>query len=397
MLPLDLELIDENYLNTLIENEISENRHLEYKRTIPGPDWSNSRFLEEVASFANDGPGDLLLGVDAPDGIPTEIVGCESNNTDQETLRLGQIIENGLDPSYRQFRCHPITLQNGRVVFVLRISLSFARPHRVGAKGALMGRGPAGKTPMDMSQVRNMILQADRFQVRVRGFRQDRLAELGGGTSPVPINDGPAFVAHLVPLQAVVGPSSHIAPDMQQGAEYFRPLLGGADMSHRYNLEGTVFHVVQRRLQTPAYTHVYRTGIIESVLAHTWAPTREDLDDGVLAHAIVPIFGICVRLHAVLPGWIAGLQRMNIGPPYYLLLSMFHLGNAATPRYNNVGEYEMRYSDRDIMVVPDIELPWPTDELALALRPVFDMFAQAWGYDGSLLYDDDNWRPERCN
>jgi hypothetical protein len=385
MLPVDIDAVALVDLNRLKENRVHESRQIEYKNEIPGPNYNVTSFLETVASFANEGPGDLILGVEAKDGVPVAISGCEVPNVDATALKIDQLIRDRLDPPYRQHRVRPIEVSAERWVFVIRIPLSYARPHRVDDKGAIMGRGTAGKHPMDMAQVREMILEAYAFEDRVKRFRADRLDALVKNHPPVPLARGPQLVVHVVPLQALVGSSLRGAPGMDLGVKYFRPMLWHSGLSFQHNLEGTVFFE-RAKEGSDAYTHVYRSGIIESVLVHTY---REEAPRNL--HPL-SLSAIGDRLVKHLPQWLAGLAEMESAPPFYLMLSMTHLTGAYVPYDFNSGR-EASFPDRATVVVPELELQWPTKHLPGEIRPVLDILWQSFGYGGCPQYGaDGSWQ-----
>ena len=56
-----LEDITEKDLNELIENQVIEKKHLEYKRLLPsGRESDKKEFLADIISFANTSGGDII-------------------------------------------------------------------------------------------------------------------------------------------------------------------------------------------------------------------------------------------------------------------------------------------------------------------------------------------------
>ena len=372
MLPTNLQDIREQHIQRLLTDGIAESRHIEYK----GPSYNSTSVAESVASFANDGPGDLVLGVEEDHGVPVSVVG-KNVDPDAEKLSLDQAIRDLLDPHYRQHRIESVRLNNGNFVFVIRVPLSFGRPHRAGAKGAIMGRSAAGKYPMKMAQVRDMILQADALAERAREFRVGRLQILNDGHGPVPLRKGPTFVAHVVPAQAFGSPATGSGPEYQDGVTNFRPLRGSG-ISWLPNLEGKVFHDPSGR----AYTHVYRSGIIEVVEVFDYRPpSTPGAAPEPFEFSLVPIAN---DLMTFAPRWLSGLGQMDVAPPHYLFLSMCRVSRTVC-----LGPGVLRSTlERDVILLPEIELPLPTPaDLSPALRPVLDILWQAFGFEACELYD----------
>jgi hypothetical protein len=75
LLHIPLSQIDEARLQVLITAGAAESCTIEYKRTIYGNAHADySEFLADTSSFANTSGGDLVLGMDAANGIPTAIM-----------------------------------------------------------------------------------------------------------------------------------------------------------------------------------------------------------------------------------------------------------------------------------------------------------------------------------
>ena len=76
MLPVAIKDVDVSVLQDLVVNGVREEKTIEYKREMPGAADSDAvRFLATVSSFANTAGGDILLGVEANDGVPVKLPG----------------------------------------------------------------------------------------------------------------------------------------------------------------------------------------------------------------------------------------------------------------------------------------------------------------------------------
>ena len=69
MIPKPINKIGLEDLRALIDGEVAESKTLEYKREMPGRG-DPILLLAAVSSFANTSGGDLLIGVEAAEGIP---------------------------------------------------------------------------------------------------------------------------------------------------------------------------------------------------------------------------------------------------------------------------------------------------------------------------------------
>ena len=77
--------------------------------------------LTDASSFANTIGGDLIIGMDEANGIPTAIPGVSIANVDADKLRLDEIIRRGIEPRI-DFPIHTIDTGTGTTVFIIRES-----------------------------------------------------------------------------------------------------------------------------------------------------------------------------------------------------------------------------------------------------------------------------------
>jgi len=104
LLHIPLDRIDEASLNALIAGVAAESRSIDYKRETYGNTHSAySEFLADISSFANTSGGDVVLGMDATNGVPTAITPLPMP-MEAEILRLEQVAQSGLQPRKRASR-----------------------------------------------------------------------------------------------------------------------------------------------------------------------------------------------------------------------------------------------------------------------------------------------------
>src|SRR6266508_3467125 len=88
----------EEDLLTLI-GTASEGRVIDFKRDPIGTsDDAKREFLADVSSFANTVGGHVVIGMDEDEGIASNLLGIDVPDVDAETLRLENILRDGLDP-----------------------------------------------------------------------------------------------------------------------------------------------------------------------------------------------------------------------------------------------------------------------------------------------------------
>jgi hypothetical protein len=257
ILPADIE--------ALIVNAASEGTTLEFKRELPGgSDDAKREFLADVSALANTSGGDILYGIDEEDGSAAAITGIGITDLDAELLRLGNILNSGLEP---RIRYSPLVIRCAAgSVLLLRIEKSWNAPHHVIFRGndRFFGRTAAGKYPLDVQQLRRAFIENSTVTERLRNFRAERLANIVANVTPVAMDAGPKFVLHLLPFDAFFS-DPRFDVDQQLPINHFKPLSGGG-WGHRLTLEGKLVSATQRDgMPTASYMHLYRNGIVEIV------------------------------------------------------------------------------------------------------------------------------------
>ena len=265
-----LENITEKDLNELIENQVIEKKHLEYKRLLPSDRESDKKeFLADIISFANTSGGDIIYGIaqDNNTGYPAELSGVNMSNKDQEILRLESIIRDGIEPRIiPQVATKFIPLSNSKNILIIRIKRSLLSPHRVKYAGTnrFYARGTNGKYELDVEELRNAFISRDTISDNIRKFREDRIANLFVNETPTPFCDGAKIVLHSIPLISFTPSTVYDIDSITQKWDYIKP-INGSSLTSRYNLEGFLVHSVTQSGRSYSYTQIYRNGIIEAV------------------------------------------------------------------------------------------------------------------------------------
>jgi predicted HTH transcriptional regulator len=203
---LPLDRINGAFLESLRTDAVAEGRDLEYKEQLPGGDEASKReFVQDVSSFANSVGGDLIYGVrgarDAAGthtGTPESIVGLPGVNLDQEQLRLGQLLLNGVSPRVPGVRFHAIPRGAEPPCLLVRVPQSPIRLHMVTFSGIwrFYGWGAAGRVQLDVGEIRSGFLEVETAQDRLRRFRLDRVARVIAGETPIKMGDGAKLIFH---------------------------------------------------------------------------------------------------------------------------------------------------------------------------------------------------------
>jgi hypothetical protein len=400
-----IEQVVEADLRTLIEDQVSERKTIEYKQALPGKsNGERKEFLADVVSFANASGGHLVYGMKEEGGLPIELCGLDLDDPDSTVTALDSSIRTGIKPRIPGVVVWPVRLDSGRVAIVIRVPRSFASPHMVtyGGSSRFFARTSNGKEQLDVEQIRAAFLMSDKTAERVRDFRLDRVAKIRAEDTPVPLTQGAKIVLHVVPLGAF-SPLAQI--DLQSVAVVSRELqlipLGRpvAGPDGRYNLEGYVRYTRSRddRYAT-AYLQIFRSGALETVdtslVSHS--ATGGHLQAANLKADVIEKLGYYVSslklLGADVPFAVAmsllGVKGYEIGPRETALMHGNGRFNRDVIRYKAEKElapdkmYRIGRFDRDMILVPEVLLESFDTDIAHLMKQPFDVVwnAAGWAY-----------------
>ena len=392
MIPTGLEHIDEAQLQALIENPVREKRSIDYKAQLYGNDYAQHReFLADVSSFANGVGGDLVIGVKERGGLPVALSGIETDDIDAEIQRLQQVLLHGLGPRLSGCDFHPVPLASGNFIVVIRTVRSWNAPHRVILKGhdKFYVRDTNGKHPMNVDELREAFVLADRIEQRIRQFRRQRFHAIPAHEIQVPLFDGATLILHLIPLSAFATREALPIQVLDQKRNLLRPIGSGGSM--RINLDGILFYsggpAADGKPQiSNAYTQLYRNGIIEAVTVMARREDREPIPSQLYEEALIEALG----------PYLQAQRELGILPPVYLFLGFV---NARGHRFavNKAllfrgGPGLQGYLDRDDIELPEAVVEDLNAEPIKVLRPLFDQIWNAFGFERSLNFDEHgNW------
>ena len=389
MISKPIDEIEKEDIDSLITNSVAENRVIEYKDSLPGNgDEDKREFLADVSAFANSAGGDLIYGIQEKDGIAISASGAVVLNRDGETLRLENIIRDGLGPRITGIRIQWVDgFPNGSVL-VIRIPKSWASPHMVVFKNAsrFYSRNNAGKHQMDVAEIRSSFLLSETIPERIRSFRLDRLSRIMTDEAPISLGTLPKVVLHLVPL-AAFGSETRLSPaDLRNQGNLLRPLDNSASSS-RFNIDGWL--AASPEPPAPEYSLIFRNSVIESVGASRLICDFDKPNRKVIASQIFE-----EKIWEAVGRYLNAYRKFNVSPPCFVMLSL--LGCKGYVMAQPGGSHTVRSTsiDRDVLALPEHVV----DDFSLSatkiMQPVFDMIWNAAGQEKSPYYDAEGNRKQ---
>lgn len=303
-------------LQRLVDNLVAESRHIEFKRDLPGgSDSERRKFLWNVTSFANAQGGDLIYGIDAPQGIATDLPGIETDDPDAAIQRLDNMLQASVAPRLIGVRMRWVPLANDRQVLVVRIPAGLAAPHRetFQNQGRFYTRNNAGKSEMDVHDLRHAFTESQGLPGRFRQLHAEAIARAKGHEMPLQIAPQPTAVVSVIPMalfreereipvirdHAVlpIEPREHSSVDMIEGVMVHTPII-----------DGTLVR---------SFAITYRTGRVDVA----WTIGRESEDQGQKQRLVfAPSFeqGLLDAAHAP----EARLRQYGVEGPWVILATV---------------------------------------------------------------------------
>lgn len=378
MIHRKLEMITEADLQALVDDQERESRDLEYKRETP----DKRKLLKAVAAFANTVGGDLILGIQCPDGadsdaaVPEEVIGLESSDADAEARRIEQMLRSSLDPALDSVRVAAVPLENGRTVLIVRVFQSWQRPHRVKESEKFYGRAAHHVYNLSVPELRRAFVGAEGLADRIRRFVADRLIAIRAGETLVPLEGDAHLVLHLIPLGALE-PGSDALSTRQLRNTYFSPLSAGRARGDRPTLEGHAwwFNSPTDTNSVHSLVHLHRCGVLEAV---DTGRLSVDSDD---THGLVEAGPLKLALTTSLREYLQRFMEFEVHPPAYLFLSLL---GARRRRLLFTGQRRsgsMMSFGRDSLTLPEVildDFTIPAEELS---RNFMERLANACGTD----------------
>lgn len=395
-MPLDiipLDSVSEEHLQRLVEDHEQESKTIEFKLELPGSGHEeHKKFLAAITSFANTVGGDLIYGVQAPNGIAEKVLGL-NGDLDAAMSRLENLIRTATQPRVTAYNFRLIPVSSGNKVLVFRISRSWALPHRVilGGHDKFYGRNSTGKYELDVPQLRSLFLLSETTADRIRNFRAERISLILSGQTPIALEPGPKTILHVVPFNAFGGGQTF--PVSKIYDRDFLPLLPPGDyggVSKRHNFDGivTYSHMGATSL-APSYLQLFRTGIIESV--DTRLIQVADSTRGGVGEGQITIWGESFEQQMLgdVQQYLNNVQAsLGVTPPVIIMLSLLNVKGAFM--YTTM-PYNVKRIDRDHLLVSEVMAETLLDTGQL-LKPVFDIIWNACGYAESPYYGSDGKR-----
>ena len=374
----------------LIEDEVCENKFLDYKSALnlETPD-ERKEFLADITAFANADGGDIVFGIkeDSDTKLPVELVGIDIQSTDDLILRIGNMLRDSVEPRIPSWEYNLFPLENGKHILIIRAGLSYLSPHRVlsGKGDRFFIRNTNGKHPMDVGELRSSFTMSQTLFKEIDNYIEESLITIAQNRNRELLEEIPIFVLQFMPLSTF---------------RYDRPLYSVKEVDacitatphhqHRITIDGVVEAYKGDSVHNPYLSSriYYKTnGIVEFSTTGFFQPQFKDSNRSPSEPEDI------VWSPTLLDDSISRTEktkkyygRLGVNAPILLSCSILRgKGYSLSTSRRRHGAAKI---DRDVVTVPPVtinELEQTTTEM---LRPIFDSIWNAFGYFHCSAYEE---------
>jgi len=388
MYELNWDDVGEENLQYLIDNQILEQKTLEYKLILLGnSDGDKKEFLADVSSFANTNGGIIIYGIREDEShIPVELIGLDINS-DDEQRRLESIIRDGIEPRIPNIAIKIIDLNNGNKSLLIRIPKSWLSPHMVTFKGTskFYLRASNGKYQMDIGEIRTAFTHSDSQIQQIKNFVQNRISEIYSNNPQLQMDNYPKLVVHIVPISSF---ETSICENFNRLSEIVLLPMCSGGANRGYNADGLItYSRYQDDGLVRGYVQIFRNGVIEAVSSFL-----SEFD----TERVLPITLIENVIIDAIKNYSKAYGILKIDPPIYIFINLISVKGLELPRSGRFGFFHRSIPiQKDLISLPNVEFnkvefnsSTNIDELKKVLKLPFDTLANAVGLPGSTSYDE---------
>jgi hypothetical protein len=400
MLPVNLNDLTDEHIQSLFDSEVAEGLTLEYKQQLPtNQSEEKKEFLFDIAAMANSAGGDIVYGIverrgedQNATGIAQSLMGLKLTNVQDEIIRLSNLIKDGIAPRITGIQMIPVNCQDGDVL-AIRIPKSWNRPHMVtiGSTNKFYGRVGATKYLMSVDEIgRAFSEQSDlgRTIEQWRRSRSERLSIQGGG--PIPLSSEVTFLFHVIPAESftrtVLDRSWRVSEE-----EKLHIYVPHGAASWRYNADGFLcFGAPVAENQYCGYTQIFRSGIIEYADSAIFGPPHQGMQPMIFGQEIERQMVQCYK------DALRRFQSQGQSGPVYIGFSLTGLTNKMIFATLMSSVFRKGGIRENIFVSPEVFVDiteTETHPYPKTLLPLVDTMWQIDGREGTPFRKPDGWYP----
>jgi len=415
--------------------KVPESRILDYKISLH----SRSKMVEDesvgfndsekreisadISAFANTEGGTIIYGAKEENGVPVEIPGIKTSNIDSVISSLNNIINSDIEPHIiPQPDIYKIEIlgENGRYLVVVHIKgQSITMPHRakLGKWYEFYMRGANGKYPMEMEDLRDSFLFAEKISNRIERFQNERIGKIISEDITLPLYNADivkgkgVLILHVIPHISFTSKTLYDIPNIKEKIEKLTSITyNKGSRKETYNIDGYLMVGPDRNSKRYNYVQFFRNGIVEFVFRGIGDPTKNlsrkwinPNEEKRTANSILiknsPYYYILPSIEKSITDAIQSCinlyKELKVQVPFYVLTNLIGVKGIYLSSEENIsyaisdsGFKNVPKFDRDNIRLPEVEIRNLENDVALVLKPLFDSLWNAIGQEKSPFYDE---------
>lgn len=382
--------VNQDFLESLIENGIEENIHLDYKEQLG----NNAEIAKDLSSFANNDGGNIIYGMREINNKPTEIIPINQPNLRE---KFDQIARNGIDPSL-DIRILPIDVDiegNEGQVFLIYIPRKYPILHQAVRRGKYYKRTEFTSSPMSNFEIETAFNLAYNYEERINTLYQKRLNNLNSGEYHVSIPSPTRMLIHMISIDALnVNESMNLEIVFNNFKDYLRPPGCTLGRKIERNLLGLLVSCGPDPFTDNyvGYVQLYRIGMIEAINSSLLKPTTQL--HGKHYNNPVKKLGMWFLEKEIIDSckmYLKTLEKVGVGLPIYLYLSFTHMKYykiSLVPYKSSFINSDSDVAKKDEILLPRIKIDSFGINFEEKLKTSFDIFWNVFNQSGSRNYDE---------
>lgn len=392
MIDKKIEDITKEDLIELINNQVPENRTLEYKSALTiGQDKEKKEFLADVSSFANCIGGDLIIGIeeDENEKTPINICGISYTNQDELFRQIESIIRDSFSPRILNVQLQIVPVEEKNVL-IIRIPQSIIAPHRIEFKewSRFYTRNNKGKYPMDVNELRLAFNSGIDLSQRIESYKTNRYFDIISNKYNRLENNKPIFVVHYIPLSALNNSISKFSiKDIKQAIQNSNSSAFGNTSFPQITIDGAY---IPHSSYEDSYAKFINNGIIEKASTKFFEAnfTITSISPSITLNNIYigDIYSKLINDFNEIKGFY---NSLGINTPLMISCAFLNASNYTIPSTRSF-HHILGQIDKDILCIDDLYVENIAEQNEIVLKPIFDSIYNACGYEKSPYFDENH-------
>jgi hypothetical protein len=375
--------VTESDIKRLIENQIQENKSLDYKKELHiSKDAEKKEFLFDITAMYNTDGGCLIFGIeeekDAKNqntGKPLKVTGIQIENSDKLIQQIEDIVKNCTEPSINHLIIKEIIVDSFNVL-IIGIPKGLGLPSMVtfNQSNKFYKRRISGKYAVDVYELNHMFMQNQVLSEKANSFRKERIETVLSQNSIPNLDVQNSIFIHIIPFGFLDYQILDFSTAENSLSTKMRPIYASG-WDRMYNIDGfATFATSSDRQTITSYNQIFRNGVYEVYSSELFYKTRHNNQLGFDGQSIIKEI-----IRNVEEGLFV-LKEMKVEPPFLISFS-FHnvLGKIMD---NDRSSYIRSFKQNEILF-PLILFPTYETDIKMSLKPNFDILWQSFGFSKS--------------